>query len=225
MAAYISNPYRGAIDPDTIEGKKMISKMVKGLADEDKFDLKKENIMEFKDHLEETVNTFCYGPVIYLIPVQFDVTGAVTRTANLLTEPNSCPLDVVMDFAQQIWGNTDGDFRIDVTKTNEVVLNQRMRSSLLGMWIKNSLTKEGKKKLMLQKAKFRHYYEGINAYEDDRAILIRLIFDKCDPSTKLGINSLKLDLSNFSLDRYKQNVPDILDAMQMYYNQILENGG
>ena len=60
MAACVSNPYRGAIDPCAIEGKKMISKMIAGLADEDKFDLKKENVMEFKDHLEEAVNTFCY---------------------------------------------------------------------------------------------------------------------------------------------------------------------
>ena len=93
------------------------------------------------------------------------------------------------------------------------------------MQIKNSLTKEGKKKLMLQKAKFYYYYKGINVYKDGRATLIRLIFDKYDSSTKSGINSLKSELSNFSLDRYKQNVPDILDAMQMYYNQILENGG
>ena len=35
MAACISNPYRGAIDPDTIEGKKMIGKMIGGLAEED----------------------------------------------------------------------------------------------------------------------------------------------------------------------------------------------
>ena len=123
IAAYISNLYRGAIDSNTIEGKKMISKMVKGLADEDKYDLKKENIMELKDYLEEAVNTFCYRPVIYSIPVQFNATGVVIRTTNLLTEPNSCPLDVVMDFAQQIWGNTNRDFRIDVTETNEVVLN------------------------------------------------------------------------------------------------------
>ena len=100
-----------------------------------------------------------------------------------------------------------------------------MRSSLLGMWIKNSLTKEGKKKLMLQKAKFCYYYEGINTYEDDSVRLIRLIFNKCDPSTKSGINSLKSELSNFSLERYKQNELDILYAIQIYYNQILQNGG
>ena len=100
MAAYISNLYHGTIDPDTIKGKKMISKMVAGLADKDKCNLKKENIIEFKDHLEEAVNIFCYRPMVYLIPVQFDTTGAVTRTANLPTELNSYLLDVVIDFVR-----------------------------------------------------------------------------------------------------------------------------
>ena len=100
MAVYISNPYRRAIDPDTIEGKKMISEMVKGLVDEDKLNLKKENIMEFKDYFKEAVNIFCYGPVVYSIPMQFNATRVMTRTANMLTEPNSWPLDVVMDFVQ-----------------------------------------------------------------------------------------------------------------------------
>ena len=50
MAIYILNLYRGIINPDTIKEKKMILKMVKGLADKDKFNLKKEIIMEFKDY-------------------------------------------------------------------------------------------------------------------------------------------------------------------------------
>ena len=50
MAAYISNQYCGAIYP--IQRKKMISKIVVDLADEDKFNLKMENIIEFKDYLK-----------------------------------------------------------------------------------------------------------------------------------------------------------------------------
>lgn len=69
------------------------------------------------------------------------------------------------------------------------------------MWIKNTLTKEGKKKFILQKAKFRHYCDGNNAHEDDGATIARLIFDKCDPSTKYGIDSIKSELSNFFTER------------------------
>ena len=61
------------------------------------------------------------------------------------------------------------------------------------MWIKNSLKKEANKNLMLQKRKFQHLHVGNNTteYEDDGATIIRIIFSKCDPSEKSGINSLK----------------------------------
>jgi len=170
--------------------------------------MKQENVIEFKDNLEEAVNTYCFGSIVYAIPIEHDDAGVVVSTANLLTEPHLVPLEKVMDFAQQIWGNTDGDFRIDsdgTVETDPLVLEQRMRSSLFGMWLKNSMTKEGKKKLMLHKSKFRHYYTGANAnaYEDDGSTIVRIIWDKCDPSTKSGINTLKSKLSNFALDDFK----------------------
>ena len=230
MAAFISNPYRGAIDPDTAEGKKMISKMTAGLEDEDKFDMKQENIIEFKDNLEEAVNTYCYGSVVCAIPINYDNAGAVVTTGNLLTEPHLVPLESVMVLAQQVWGNADGDFRIDsdgTAETDPIVLDQRMRSSLFGMWLKNSLTKDEKKKLMLHKSNFRHYYTGINtnAYEDDGSTIVRIIWDKCDPTTKSGVNALKSELLNFTLDDFKQDVPDMLDDMQIKYNRIIQTGG
>ena len=42
----------------------MISKMVVGLADEEKFDMKQENIIEFRNNLEEAVNQFCFVNVL-----------------------------------------------------------------------------------------------------------------------------------------------------------------
>ena len=99
MAAYISNPYRGAIDPDTMKGKKIIAKMTAGLSEEDKFDIKRENIIEFKDNLEEAVNVFYYGCVVYAVPIEHDEDGNITETANLLTETNQCTLEKVMDFS------------------------------------------------------------------------------------------------------------------------------
>ena len=141
-------PCRGEIDPNTIEGKKMIGKMIGGLAEEDKFDLKNENIVEFKDTLEEAVNNFCYGSAAHVVPVEHDEDGTLIQTANLITEPNLCPLDKVMDFAQQTWSNDSGDHKIDSDGTAEsdvVVLNQRIRSSPLGMWIKIHSRKKQRK--------------------------------------------------------------------------------
>ena len=138
-------------------------------------------------------------------------------------------MERVIDFAQQVWGNTNGDYRIDsdgTAETDPLVLEQRIRTSLLGMWLKNSMTKEGKKKLMLHKSKFRHYCTGANAnaYEDDGSTIVRIIWDKCDPSTKSGVNALKSKLSSFTLEDFKQDVLDMLDSMQVMHNRIIHGG-
>ena len=102
MATHISNPHRGEIDPNAIEWKKMIGKMIGWLAEEDEFDLKNENIVEFKAKLEEAVNNFCYGSAAHAIPVEHDEDSTLIQIANIITEPNLCPLDKVIDFAQKI---------------------------------------------------------------------------------------------------------------------------
>ena len=86
MDACVSNPYRGAIDPDEIEGKKIIGKMIEGLSEEDKFDLKNENIVEFKDSLEEDSSDFCYGSVECAI---WSMINMVTLTTQLTLSLNS----------------------------------------------------------------------------------------------------------------------------------------
>ena len=80
---------------------------------------------------------------------------------------------------------------------------------------------------MLQKTKFRHYHIGtnVNAHEDDGSTMIRIIFDKCDPTTKLGINTLKTKLVIFELEDYDQNAAGILDSMQLCHNQIIHSEG
>ena len=220
MAAHIANPHRGNLDPDAAEGKKMITKMITGLPEDDKFDMKQENTIEFRDNLEEAANQFCFGNVLHAIPVAHDAGGNIAQTTNLLTEPNLCSTTAVIDFAQNAWGNTNGDFRIDsdgTAETDPVALEQRKRTIFLGLWLKNSLTKEGKKKLMLQKRKFCHYCTGnnANAHEDYGSTIVRIMFEKCDPTKKSGIKTLKMKLGDFTLEEHDQNLTGVLDYAVM----------
>ena len=100
------------MDPGTPEGKQIISKMVAGLADEEKINMKQENIVEFRDNIENAVNHF-FGNALHTILVAHDDNGVATQTENLLIEPNLCPTQLVVYFSQQVWGNADGDSRIN----------------------------------------------------------------------------------------------------------------
>ena len=95
-----------------------------------------------------------------------------------------------------------------------------MRSSIFERLIKNSLTKEARKTILFKKYLFNYYYTGANAnsYEDDASTIVRIIFDRYNPTIKSGINILKSTLAAFTLNDYNQNVYEILDAMQQYYN-------
>ena len=55
--------------------------------------------------------------------------------------------------------------------------------------------------------------------------MIRIIFSKCNPSTKSRINSLNSEISSFALGDYEENEPDMLDEMQICYNKIIHCRG
>ena len=55
--------------------------------------------------------------------------------------------------------------------------------------------------------------------------MLRVIFDKCDPTTKSGLNNLKESLSEFKLADYKQDMPEMLDKMMVTFNKTVMAGG
>ena len=62
----------------------MIAIMTAGMAEEDKFQLKKENIVKIKDNLEEVVIFFCYGCVVYTILIEHDNKGNIIQRQTYL---------------------------------------------------------------------------------------------------------------------------------------------
>ena len=56
--AKIANPCQGDMDHGDGDRKKMIFKMLKGLEDEDGFDLRSMNISDFMHQVEEAAHTF-----------------------------------------------------------------------------------------------------------------------------------------------------------------------
>jgi len=77
---------------------------------------------------------------------------------------------------------------------------------------------------MLKKDDFRHYYtigNSIRLFKDNRPTMIRIIFDRYNPKTKAGINSLKVKLSTYNLNDFDQSVTTMLDSMELTYSQII----
>ena len=58
--------------------------------------------MQFKDNLEETVSTHCFGSAVHAIPIDHANAGAMLTVANLLVEPYLIPLERVINVAQKV---------------------------------------------------------------------------------------------------------------------------
>ena len=93
------NIFLGNINADTVEEKKIILKMTQALLEDERFEMKQKNISDFKEIIEEAANTFCFGKVLYAIPLAQNTDGSVSTSANLLTESHLCPKNVVKDFS------------------------------------------------------------------------------------------------------------------------------
>ena len=74
--------------------------MITVLSQDDKFDMKQENIIEFRDDLEEAANQFFFGNVLHAIPVVRDAAGNIAENTNLFTKPNLFSAATVIDFTQ-----------------------------------------------------------------------------------------------------------------------------
>jgi len=71
--------------------------------------------------------------------------------------------------------------------------------------------------LNLDKHLFRHYYDN-NTFEDIGRMIVKIIYNKADPTTYSGINSLKNELNVFNLKNYNSNVAQMLDEMKLKHN-------
>ena len=56
----------------------------------------------------------------------------------------------------------------------------------------------------------------------DGLTLLKLIVDKINPSTCIGIDNMMKDIESASLAKFDYNVDDMLEFMQDKYNKILE---
>lgn len=59
----------------------------------------------------------------------------------------------------------------------------------------------------------------------DGAVLLKLVLDKCSPSTLSKIDNIKTELSNMKMSDYDDNVESLLDAFESKLQMVLDMGG
>ena len=70
-------------------------------------------------------------------------------------------------------------------------------------------------------SKFMYDYSN-GTSEEDSPTMLKLIFDRVNPSTRIGVKNLETKLKQTSRNEFNGNVIDMLDKIQRLYGEILE---
>ena len=80
---FVDNPNHGHFNPGTESGCKIFKKKTKGLPDDKRIRMRKDEAPKLRRYLETKTND--WGTVCSLVPIEFDSAGNAIKHANLLT--------------------------------------------------------------------------------------------------------------------------------------------
>lgn len=216
------NPFASPIDLTTAGGQKTFTRATAGSSE--KFSLTNDptNAENFKQLIDEACKRYCWGPAIDDIPVEWDMNGNVTRTVNIMKDFRSITLaELVIATGQRFdceFADNVHDFRI-VNTADPAENLARFRSVLVGEWILNSLSDDGRKTLR-NNAKYFEYKNTDGSIVNDGATILLLVLQKIMPSTKVGVTTKKSKLMAMDPSKHNQDVGLMIVAMETLKTRI-----
>ena len=102
---------------------------------------------------------------------------------------------------------------------------KRIRATMMARFIRNSLLEPVKRKLDQSRRNFQFKNFDSRIIEEDGPIMLKIIYDRINPSTRVGVNLLKTKLDTMKVSDFCKKVPDMIDAFDGTYNEILSKQG
>ena len=213
-----TNPYSQKINLTDKTGLSLFREACKGLDDDDKLLLQIENAQAFKEEVDRAAAEFCWGTVCS------DISDSSSTSRNLLTDYKSLTMSDLKMHADTTWGCTTRDNLIPAAGSsfNEVQQQRRIRCSMMAKWVRKSLLKSDQRLLDLSKKTFQYTHAVKKTIEEDGPLMLKIIYDRINPSTRVGVRNLISKLFKFNLADFNQDVPKMSDSFEETYNQILD---
>lgn len=229
MTTYFANPYHGNINPSDSTGLKLFQAATKPRDDADRLSCKLTTAQEFVDAMKEDSQNYGWGLLI-------DTVSDGTDLLSILNHFDTIDLDLVRNHMSDTFYDENGeaipdDYKamvaFDIDPANEedhqAIFFRRVRSNMIGQRIQSSLTKAALKSLKTK----RHLYEWTQADGTcylDGPVMLQILLQKCKPSTRVGVSSLKTKIRNHKLANFGYNVVDMLESMEALRQEIEELG-
>ena len=213
-----TNPYAQKINLSDKTGLSLFREACKGLDDDDKLLLQIENAQAFKEEVDRAAAEFCWGTVCS------DIADEDGTSRNLLTDYKNLKMLDLKTHADTTWGCTSGDYVIPAADSsfNEAKQQRRIRCSMMAKWLRKSLLKSDQRLLDLSKKSFQYTHSVKKTIEEDGPLMLKIIYDRINPSTRVGVRNLISKLFKYNLADFNQDVPKMSDSFEETYNQILD---
>ena len=207
----LQDHYLAALDLYTYEHLKLYKKSIVGLPKSDKYDLNRSNWTDFYQELEDAVSIFELKSAVFIVASR-NVGHAPTEVKNIiLSYPPNIKIIVDPHF-ETLWSDNSGsdlghpptaNYAAGLYEASKqaVISKQRLRSKMLGLWIKNYLTTNTKRKLRA----FKYAYT-FNAQDYGAATLFVIVKMVC-PDTRAGCLDIKYKLENINMSHFKDDTP------------------
>ncbi len=227
------NPLATTIDLTTAQGIKQYDKATKGT--DTKLDLTNdpEAAEAFMTKLKVDSRKFCFGPVTTHAEIQ--VAGethpylqAGTDTVNLLTDYSKITRDRVVETGGVLFGcafDVDGTHDHICVESNDDNVNAlRLRNSMLGVYLKNSLTSDGQKTLDNYSDEYLYTNTDGNSVSDGMTVL-HIILTLIMPTTKASNKNKRAQIRKMHPKDFDGDVPKMISRMQTLKAAIENDSG
>lgn len=223
---FVADPYKGNINPATDRGFNLYKEATAKLPTADRIKMSPENAQKLLRLLERDAKDFGWGKIVHRVYT------SPSQRKSILRNYNKVSIENVKKQAYLIWGNKNANFHsqfpedmqvedLDPEKDvlDEEIFYLRVRSGMIAKRIAGILTPDSYNSLLLQKKDFSWMEEDGEYVFDGPTMLIHLL-KKINPSTRVGISDLSLQIQEARMNKFNNNVVMMLDHMNNNYQQI-----
>ena len=226
MAVFLTNPFFGDINPGTADGAKLYNKAIE--APKDTLSIQQSKARDVQSQFETDACNFGWSSLIGNITINI-----ANEVRNILSNTRELTVEMLQKHARTTWGNLapwadplpmDFDVRAIDPATHAAQrphFYRRVRSTMIAKRIEASLDSVSRKSLFLDKKKFQ-WTETNGTINNDGPTMLFLIVTKINPSVRVGISTLKMNLMTATLPKFEHSIPDMIDYMVAQMNDITD---
>ena len=207
----LQDPYLATIYLSISEILKLYNKAIVGLPESDRYDLTRSKWTDFYQELENSVSTFGFKSAVLIVTSRY-AGHSPTEFKNIILFYPSTKKIMVDSHCEIMWSDNSGAdlgrhptenyaAGLDDAAKQAVMAKKRLRSKMLGIRTKNSMTTYDKRKLRA----FKSVY-NLNA-QYDGAVMFFVIVKRTRPDTCAGCSDIKYNLENMKISHFKNYIP------------------